>query len=533
MGQIPFKFDTPEDERRFNFIEVDTWVPQPMNLNIPDIFNQDTIFTNNKGAIIAPINWFFQGPEKGLGQSDIDYFVMSTKKCYNSVQMRNHTCLYLNYFERFYDVDKEYFMILANMKYVIDVNIEYSKAAFIYDIKRYILSQSILQKTYAMCKDNYQLNLAYKNISNPSLQYTDDHATILMQMSLIMNLIIPLLTHFAYKRKITAIDDFLLDAFDEVFNIFDSDSTLSFLGDNVSGVDMYNKIYETSTTNIAKNEQNNKGLWMKQDIRGKNSTTHSLSSVDNIILNIMPKYVFSQNVVSYNYASINNNTSFQITDISYEFNYISLSSSKRDEDSISEFDKYEGQCIKQNEAIYLQSKINAHETLNTLNTLFGPFDEEQVEYYAKVLNMKEQLNTFQKQLILNMFFKYFGDTVSAYAINRNDIVKLMLTAKKILINNGMIILPYVLSGKVEKLVLKKCVNKKDLVNIQSSPNYKLVLERYNNNEKIIKHILSIIATIISSDFKIIDPDNPQIHGKMIDPVPAIIAEEVLLYSLLI
>ncbi len=36
-------------------------------------------------------------------------------------------------------------------------------------------------------------------------------------------------------------------------------------------------------------------------------------------------------------------------DIEYEFNYISLSSSKKDEDNASDFDRYESNLIKQDE----------------------------------------------------------------------------------------------------------------------------------------------------------------------------------------
>ena len=195
-----------------------------------------------------------------------------------------------------------------------------------YDLRRYVLSPSIVQKTERMSRDNYSLDLNYKNINNPSLQYNDNHACLLMQCSLLINLLIPLLTHFAYINKLSLkIDDFLLRAFDHVFSLF-------------KDIDIYNKLYETSNTNIQKNEQSNATIWAKQDIRGRNVTTHSLSSVNNIILNIMPKYIFSQNIVSMNYSSIINNTGFQITDIGFEFSFIPLSSSKRDEDNLSDYD---------------------------------------------------------------------------------------------------------------------------------------------------------------------------------------------------
>lgn len=308
----------PSDQWRY----VDEWVEGP----------EDRLLTSVVGAIIAPVCDYYNYKSDN---KSLDYFATSTKKCYNSDLMRNHTCHYINYFEKFYDTDREYLAILCQIKFAIDngifnpytqVRTEYTIENFMYDLRRYVLSPSIVMKTGQMSHDNYTLNLNYKNINNPSLQYNDNHACLLMQCSILINLLIPLLTHFAYINKIAlTIDKFLLQAFDHVFSLFKE-------------IDIYNKLYETSNTNILKNEQSNIAIWDKQDIRGRNATTHSLSSVNNIILNIMPKYIFSQNIVSMNYSSIINNTGFQITDIGFEFSFIPLSSSKRDDDNVSDFD---------------------------------------------------------------------------------------------------------------------------------------------------------------------------------------------------
>ena len=66
-----------------------------------------------------------------------------------------------------------------------------------------------------------------------------------------------------------------------------------------------------------------------------------MNAVRNIILNLMPKYVFESSVVSLNFVSIKNCTKYTI-DIEYEYNFINLSSSKRDEDATSEFDGPKG-----------------------------------------------------------------------------------------------------------------------------------------------------------------------------------------------
>ena len=76
-----------------NRIPVDKWQPQP-----------DEVVINCKpGIFVAPI-----GAALNLDIDDkINYFVLSTKKCYNSIAMRQHLFQYLNYFENYYDAERE------------------------------------------------------------------------------------------------------------------------------------------------------------------------------------------------------------------------------------------------------------------------------------------------------------------------------------------------------------------------------------------------------------------------------------------
>ena len=237
-----------------------------------------------------------------------------------------------------------------------------------------------------------------------------------------------------------------------------------------------------------------------------------------------------------NYTSIQKNTGNQITDIKYEFDFVPLSSSKRDgEDSSSELDKFEASKIKQNQAIYIQSHVNCKWVINNIEKLYGPFSQEELDFYYDRLNSNSSgiMNDFQKQLINNLFYKKFRDTESIAGIDSGyDYIKMMLAAKKILSQNAMIILPYVISGKVEKIVTRKTVNKKEELMIKSSPYYPKLIDKYQN-DKITKHILSMVATIISSTIRIIDFENPEIDGRIIDPIPKVIMEEMQSFALMI
>ena len=495
---------------------------QPISFNVYpkidewNVDKNDVIFSNTKGFIIVPVSKCFKMEQEDL---NLDYFNMSPKKCYNSEETRNHICKYLNYFEKFFDQDKELIVIMSKIKYMIDYVPQYSHDNFIHDVRLYILSKSIINKAMNLVEANYNLDLTYKNISDV-LQYTNEHTKIMLTMSILMKCCAPLITHFSYVHRTGEIDEAIMEIYDIILHLFH--------------VDIYSKLYETAISNVGKSQHRNAPLWAKQDIRGKDVVTHSYASVANIIINIMPKYKFDKSIVALNYTSIQKNNNNQITDISYEYNFIALSSSNRDENNISDFDKHESNFIKQNEALYLQMKCNAHETMKKIEEQFGPFDMREVMFYNKELSIDKNhpINKFQKQLIFNLFYKYFGDTDSIYNINTIDYVKLLIAAKKMLQNSYMVLLPYIISGKLEKYISRKTVNKKEMIKIQSSPYYELLYKRYRN-EKAVKQILSIIATIISSNWRIIDYHDKELHGKVIDILPDFVIEEVMAYALLI
>lgn len=488
---------------------IDEWIPQP----------QDLLFTDVDKAIIVPaVSKFY-----GLQNPYFDWFILSPKRCYNKPDVRMHTAKYLNYFEKFYDKDHELISIYAYIKRMIDFNRDYSKAIFFSDLKRLIIyNPSIRAKLDRMNEDNYMIPLkAKKGKSIPSLQYNTRHGKILMTMSLLMNMTIPLLTHFIYVNKIPNVDRTLLEVFDEILFISD--------------VNIYSKLYETTTTEIRNNTKVHSGLWACQDIRGINPSLHSIKSIENIILNIMPKYTYDRNIISFNFSSIRNSTGYKITEIRYEYQYSSLSSSNRDEDFNSDTDKFEAYLIRASEQLYLQNKVNCEQTLIDLENRYGPYSEKEIQYYIEKLGEggANIINWFQRDLIFNLMYKYFGDPVSINACNKVDYVKLMMTAKKILLSYNMVILPYIISGKVIRIPNKKNINKREQIQLESYPHWPKVVEKYRNT-KILQWIYDQVAIILSSEFRIIDFEDGYLDGKVIDNIPAsVIMEEFLIYVLLI
>lgn len=497
------------------FIPCDEWIPEP----------EDRIFKHIKDAIILPVSAFYNITD----DTELDYFRLDIKqRCYNSDEMREHCTHYLNYFEKFYDKEHELVSIYFKMKYLIDYETEaYNQVELVQDIKKYILGPSMRYKVHEMNMDNYSLNLSYRNNKNPCLQYTNQHALMLMEISIFTNMVIPVLTHFLKKhQKEIHVKDFLLYVFNLIIDLY-SDRA-----------DLYSKLYETVVSNVSKNRDNHSPLWDRQAIRAISVPTHSDYTITNIILQIIPKYVYNQNLVHYNSSSVIRNIKFRITDIGWEFSFVSLSSNKKDAETNSEFDKFETYQTKADEALYVQNKVNAMETMKYIENKWGPFDTDEIEYYRNKIGNSAtgeiHINSFQMELIFNLFYSYFGDPQSIKAIdNVIDYIKLVIAARRMLELNGLIVLPYIISSKVLRLVTRKNINKKEMVNIESSPNWPLVLEKYKSEEVKTK-ILNIIAIITASEFEIIDyNDTDDLDGHKIDVQSSFIIEEVLLYVLMV
>lgn len=222
------------------------------------------------------------------------------------------------------------------------------------------------------------------------------------------------------------------------------------------------------------------------------------------------------------------------TTIEYEFAFYSLSSSNRDADLNSEFDKFESFLQKADSSLYLQNKVACQSSMNAIELLYGPFDENEVDYYLSCLADGNHIavNSFQKDLVFNLFYKYFNDTQTLNLISIRDYAKLIIAARNILENAGMVLLPYIVSSRVDRVASRKNINKKELVKLELSPLYQQIKDKYRN-EKVMKHIYSLIATILSSDFRHIDYNDRGNDGGLIPIIPDLVMEEVLMYITLI
>lgn len=514
---------------------IDVWIPQP----------QDRVFTHIRGAIIAPIHRLLGLADDNPANTMLDYFYITAKRCYNSdtkmkdgqlsIGFRDHCVNYMNYFEKFYDKEHQLLELYANIKYLIDCKTDsYHLNLFLNDLWKYFIdpnhsyqAQSLNYKLDKMNLEQYNLELSYQNSKSPVLEYTNIHAKLLLKISVMQNMMIPLITHFIAKKKISALEvkNVLLRSFDMLFQATKM----------IYNIDLVSKIHETTFSNVTKNSVSNSILWDMQNIRGRNSTTHSIETVENIIMQIIPKYTYDKNIIHFNYNAINRDIKFRVTDVPYEYSFVVLSSTIRDDDNNSECDKFEAHAVKLNEAIFIQTITNTKKTMERIELKYGPYDEKEILFYYKEMsrNGKFVVNSLQKILVDYLFAKEFEDTQAVRIVNIKQYIMLIITARRLLASYKMFQLPYMIGGKVNRVVNRKNINKKEIEKIKQSKYYPFIHEKYNNEKIEQDVILGLIAQILSSEFQTIDYYNRENNGLTLHVVPDIISEEICRFIMLI
>lgn len=282
----------------------------------------DRVFKATQKAIVIQFDEIFNNDSL----KELNTFATHKKRAYD--HKKDIIELHLNYFTKYYDPDKELILAYLKIKFMMDQKSNYSKKAFIQDLYDYILSDTMVEKMEQMTEDNYMINLETRlentdKRHNVSLQFTNEHGKILMNMSTIMKFMIPLITHYIYVNNVSNIDKFILKCFDNIASYFEKD-----------GIDIYNKLYETATSHINQTRHSDKGHWRRVEIEGKDPLDQIDLIMDKLYVGIINKYVYDKNVVFYNYASIKNIIS-HIRKTKSKFNYMPITN-KKDADGLSQ-----------------------------------------------------------------------------------------------------------------------------------------------------------------------------------------------------
>ena len=499
-------------------IAVDDWCGYKKNSHgyyewkIPE---EDQIFKYGEKSITVDFGRFFDGKANVL-----DTFYILYKDSY--VRKLNLITHYINYFIKFYDPDMELLMNYFRMKYYIDSKkINLSRKKFIEILYDTIVTDTLYDKVTKMVEDNYRIDLSQRPGSkikySPALEFDNDHAKVLMKISVIVKILIPLILHYISLNKDK----------NEIHSLINYYRPLFFIVEEKDNINIYAKLYTSIGAKVNLSETKNKRIWEKYEADAYDGPTYATELLDkNSIVDNIFKYRFDNSVIAFNSVILKTQLNyFVVKDLNITFKEIST---EKDRDGLSSLDKLEMNSIKIDENIVLLSKINIKKTVKILKKRMNiELPKKEIEYYMK--NFK--VNPISKKLVFYYYSKYFGGYRDLNMINLRLFIKLMLLMKKELELRGCIYLNQIISGNINgRLNTRTIHNSKFLEKIESSTTYKSIMhDKYpnlNNSSKSYT-IIELLSSIINTQFTIVDYREPKQLGEPIVVNLDILSQEFL------
>jgi len=479
---------------------VDSWKPRD---------DQKYVYYDGKLVII---------PFEEIYQQDISAIKTFVIKKESYVKRLGDITNYINYFINFYDQEKELVMAYLKMKFLIDnkkTKIK-SPTAFIKAMYSIVFTDSMQEKISNMVEDNHFYDLTSKDGKRytEQLEFTNDHAKIMMKISVSMKIMVPILFHYINTYNIGK-DVPLFNFYEKLFYMYSED------------IDIYNKLWITIQAKVKNSFSKNRLIWEQREILGEDTLTKADEMLkEKIISETMFKYRFDSNIIHFNAVVIERQLGYFIIE-PYEHTLVQLDS-KKDSEGLSGLDKLEMNSYKIDESLVILSNINIKNTIKMIKKSMNiDIPKEEIEFYKK----HHKINKFQVQLVYYYYAKYFGGYRDLNLLTRKQYLKLLVLLKRRLQLQGLVYLPEILTGNVEKLNKRTIQNQKFLMKIENSAIYQtLVNEKFSTLEELKKSnlILNLLSTIINTTFTIVDYDNDDKLGDKLEVHnPDILSDEFL------
>ena len=455
-------------------IPVDDWVPS----------EEDRIVYHSGKVLIIDFDKIFNRPST----EKFKYFDLSCKEAYYS-----HIELiiqYINYFEKFYDKDKELIMAYAKLKYTIDakgVNF-ISRKSMIHMIKTILFTESLCNKIKQMSIDNYRVQLidGAKQAKKyaPVLQFTERHAEILMRISVGIKFTIPILLHYikVFQDK-NEVKYHLYDYFEHLFlnKIF------------VEDVNILGKLHHAILSRVNTFSKTDKKIYDKHEALGSSTDTFVEDLFrKNLMTDTIYSYKFNGNIISYNAVVLKYQLTFHSKeDLKRDFSEVSY---EKNEEGLSDFDKMEMFTTKIDSFSLLFSQTNIEQTIRRLtDEMKLKIDQKEIDFYLQ----NHDFNVISKTLLFYYFGKDFGGLNDLKFVKKPQYVKLMIIAKERLERNYHIYLNQLISANITgKTHVRLIRNVKFIESITNSSIYQdLMINKYASID--LKNINNPILTLLS------------------------------------
>lgn len=442
---------------------------------------------------------------------------------------------HMNYFTKFYDLDRDTYFATMTVKYLIDTHPEMSEEEFLGYLMDRIVTPQFIHKCKAMANDLYTINIntddtgKFKN--TPKI--TNSQARQIVAISFCFRMILPICIHFsnicpAYAEnnsKATQYLDTFSDMFLKIIKRFEKND-----------IQFFSSLCRFVWFRVIRLYKNNtKTFEQKKMLRGDTPELFCDKLVKEVIsVKTLYKLDYHRSCVSFIDGVVHNYESNYLIEnyTSKPYEIDSADTSKDSDDSLSHAEALEMASYTRDASSIMISDCNRKKVMKNIDEWYHSFkvSDEEIQFYEQNCRINE-INLF----LLNSFYSSkFKDSYAILSLNKHEICKLICYLKKYLEYHKMPILAQILTAEITgKYKINLIKNSKFLEMIYTSNIYTdIIANKFEYVSEINAKenpILRYLSKIVNCEFTLVDP-NPEINEqKLEDIVNSDVANEFLLF----
>ena len=439
----------------------------------------------------------------------------------------------LNYFTRFYDIDRESFFAMMVAKYYCDTHLDIPQKDFVNYLINNVVTPSFISKCKMMSCDLYRLNINADTSGkfNNTPKITNAQAFQLVAVSFCFKILTPLMLHFSNVNGNfdPAVKTEYLKWFGKLFNrvikkFEDGDTPF------------YTSLCKFVVFRGEKISRNNAtAFYQKKMLRGDTLELYNENLIREVIcVKTLYKLDYRQSCVAFIDGIVHNyNMNYlkeNFTSKPYEID--SEETSKDSDESLSHAEAMEMAMYKRDESAAMVADINSEYVMTQIKKWYKAFDISEAEFEFYYNNFYP--NEINQSLFNDFYAGKFKDPFAVNNLNKHDTVFLLLCMKKVFQSYKMYHLAQLCTAQIFKKYKENIIkNGKYMDRIVSSKVYQEIVSRKYSNlmELGLKEnpILKTLGTVINSTFTLVDYD-PDINGYKLEHLDQdAIADEYLLF----
>ena len=422
---------------------------------------------------------------------------------------------HINYFLKYYDIEKASFMATLSVKFIVDQNPAISQDAFRKLILERIITPSFISKCKRMANDLYSINIntdtdgKYKN--TPKI--TNGQARQIVALSFAYRIILPLCVHYSNKGLSfkTKEKTQYLDCFDKIFTqiiyMFEKDD-----------IKVYTPLCKFIDYRVQKAQSNNRLIYyQKKQLRGDTVELYGEELIHRVIIvKSLYKLDYRMSCVSFIDGVISKfNINYGRENYANKPYEIDSSDESNDSDDyLSRAEALEMAAYTIDESNAMLSDVNLRNVVADIKSRYGSIEitQDELNFY----NQNCRLNTITEFLLHSFYSKRFHDSYAIYSLNRETTILLLLYLKKIFQLTRMPLLSQITTAKITSKYKENAIkNARFMESIEASPIYqKIISEKFKYIAEIDSKddpIIRILSAIINCTFEFIDT-NEVING---------------------